>query len=69
MEHLRELRNRLIKAVLGLILGMVIGWLFYTQAFNFIIGPFCRITIQGTSGLSARTRTRSSSTASSTRSS
>jgi sec-independent protein translocase protein TatC len=50
MEHIREFRNRLIKAVLGIILGMVVGWLVYKQAFNFIINPFCRITIQHTVG-------------------
>jgi sec-independent protein translocase protein TatC len=44
-DHLRELRNRLIKAVLAIIAGMVVGWLVYERAFNFIIGPFCRITI------------------------
>jgi sec-independent protein translocase protein TatC len=44
-DHLRELRNRLIKAVLAIIGGMVVGWLVYERAFNFIIGPFCRITI------------------------
>jgi sec-independent protein translocase protein TatC len=47
MEHLRELRNRLIKAVLGIIAGMVVGWFAYKWAFNFIIGPFCRISLQG----------------------
>jgi sec-independent protein translocase protein TatC len=50
MEHLRELRNRLIKGVLGIILGMVVGWFFYARAFNFIIDPYCKITIQGTTG-------------------
>jgi sec-independent protein translocase protein TatC len=50
MEHLRELRNRLIKAVLAIILGMVVGWFFYKQAFNFITGPFCRIPIQNRVG-------------------
>jgi sec-independent protein translocase protein TatC len=50
MEHLRELRNRLIKAVLGLILGMVIGWFLYNRAFSFIVGPFCRIPIQNRVG-------------------
>lgn len=50
MEHLRELRNRLIKAVLGIILGMVVGWFFYKQAFNFITAPFCRIPIQNRVG-------------------
>jgi len=47
MEHLRELRNRLIKGVLGIIAGMIVGWIFYKWAFNFIIGPFCRISLQG----------------------
>ena len=50
MEHLRELRNRLIKAVLGIIAGMIAGWFVYHRAFNFIIGPFCRISIQHTVG-------------------
>jgi sec-independent protein translocase protein TatC len=52
MEHLRELRNRLIKAVLAIILGMVIGWFLYARAFTFITGPFCRIPIQDTVGCS-----------------
>lgn len=50
MEHLRELRNRLIKAVLGIIAGMVVGWLLYSRAFNFIADPFCRIPIQNRVG-------------------
>jgi len=50
MEHLRELRNRLIKAVLGIILGMVIGWFLYARAFSFITEPFCRIPIQNRVG-------------------
>jgi sec-independent protein translocase protein TatC len=50
MEHLRELRNRIIKAVLGIILGMVIGWFLYARAFNFITEPFCRVPIQNRVG-------------------
>jgi sec-independent protein translocase protein TatC len=50
MEHIREFRNRLIKVVLAVLAGMVVGWLLYKPAFNFITGPFCRITIQGTTG-------------------
>jgi sec-independent protein translocase protein TatC len=50
MEHLRELRNRLIKAVLGIIAGMIIGWFIYHKAFAFITGPFCRLHLQGTVG-------------------
>ena len=50
MEHLRELRNRLIKAVLAVILGMVVGWLLYARAFSFISEPFCKIPIQNRVG-------------------
>jgi sec-independent protein translocase protein TatC len=53
MEHIRELRNRLIKATLGIIAGMVVGWLLYKPAFTFITGPYCRITIQNTTGCKA----------------
>ncbi len=50
MEHIRELRNRLLKAVLGLAVGMIIGWLLFKPAWTFITEPFCRIDIQGTVG-------------------
>ena len=50
MDHLRELRNRLIKGVLAIIAGMVVGWFLYARAFNFIIDPYCRITIGHTVG-------------------
>jgi sec-independent protein translocase protein TatC len=52
VEHIRELRNRLIKAVLGIIAGMVVGWFLYARAFNFITDPFCKIAINGTVGCS-----------------
>ena len=50
MEHIRELRNRLIKVVLAVIAGMVVGWLVYARAFTFITEPFCRLDIQGAVG-------------------
>ena len=50
MEHIRELRNRLLKALLGLGLGMVVGWIFFKPAWNFIAEPFCKLDIQGTVG-------------------
>jgi sec-independent protein translocase protein TatC len=52
-DHIRELRNRLIKAVLAIIAGMVVGWLVYARAFTFITEPYCRITIQNTTGCDA----------------
>jgi sec-independent protein translocase protein TatC len=53
IEHIRELRNRLVKGGLGIIAGMVVGWLVYKRAFNFIIGPFCRISIHNQVGCHA----------------
>jgi sec-independent protein translocase protein TatC len=53
MEHIREFRNRLIKAALGLVGGMIIGWLLFRPAWNFSTEPFCRIDIQGHTGCDA----------------
>lgn len=40
MEHLTELRNRLIKSVIAVGLGAVIGFVFYQSLFDFLIGPY-----------------------------
>jgi sec-independent protein translocase protein TatC len=50
MEHIREFRNRLIKAALGLLVGVIIGWIFFNPAWAFIIHPFCKTVIHGTTG-------------------
>jgi sec-independent protein translocase protein TatC len=39
-EHLRELRSRLIKSILAIIAGGVVGIVFYQQIINSLIGPF-----------------------------
>jgi sec-independent protein translocase protein TatC len=43
MEHIRELRNRVIKIALAITVGSVIGWLAYKYVWNFIEQPFCRL--------------------------
>lgn len=40
MSHLRELRNRLTIAVIAILLGTVVGWIIYPQAFDFIKQPY-----------------------------
>ena len=40
MEHIRELRNRVVKAALAIILGMVVGFVFFHPIWNFISHPF-----------------------------
>jgi sec-independent protein translocase protein TatC len=50
MEHLRELRNRLVKSVLVIILGMIVALVFSSQTLNIIARPFCSAVIDGMSG-------------------
>src|SRR5215831_307740 len=45
--HIRELRSRLIKAMLGLIAGMIVGWFFFTPVWRFLERPYCNIRIHG----------------------
>ena len=50
IEHLRELRNRLVKAALALLVAMVIGFVFFHPIWNFATHPFCSATINGKTG-------------------
>ena len=49
-DHLRELRNRLLKAALALVLAMVIGFVFFHPIWAFVNHPFCSASIRGHSG-------------------
>lgn len=40
MGHLRELRNRLTIAVVAILVGTIVGWIIYPQAFDFIKQPY-----------------------------
>jgi sec-independent protein translocase protein TatC len=50
MDHIRELRNRVVKMVLALALGMVVGFIFFHWAFGKIEAPFCAAKIHGLTG-------------------
>jgi len=43
MDHIRELRNRLIKAILALVVGAIIGWILFEPAWDFLKQPYARI--------------------------
>lgn len=43
MDHLRELRNRLIKAILAVIAGTVVGFIFFDPIWAFLKEPYCRL--------------------------
>jgi sec-independent protein translocase protein TatC len=50
LDHLRELRNRLVKSTLAVLVGMGIALFFSNQTLSFVIRPFCTATIGGHSG-------------------
>ena len=50
MDHIRELRNRVVKAILAIALGMVVGFIIFHWAWAKIEGPFCSARINGMSG-------------------
>lgn len=43
MEHLRELRSRLFKASLAILVGFIVGYAFSTQALHFLSEPYCAL--------------------------
>jgi sec-independent protein translocase protein TatC len=50
MDHLRELRNRLIKAAVILVLGMIVALIFSNQTWRLVTRPFCEAVINGQTG-------------------
>jgi len=47
IEHLTELRDRIIKVVIAVVLGMVVSFLLYPQIFDFLLAPYKEIAAQG----------------------
>jgi sec-independent protein translocase protein TatC len=50
MEHIRELRNRVVKAAIALIIGMGVALFFSSATLHLIMRPFCDTVINGKSG-------------------
>jgi sec-independent protein translocase protein TatC len=42
VEHLAELRSRLIKAIVAVALGGTVCWIFYPQLLEFLLEPYCQ---------------------------
>ena len=49
-DHLRELRNRVVKMALALGAGMVVGFIFFNPVWHFIERPLCSAVIRGHTG-------------------
>jgi sec-independent protein translocase protein TatC len=41
MDHLRELRNRIVKVLLAVAFGAIICWIFYNQIIDILLHPYC----------------------------
>ena len=50
MDHIRELRNRVVKMALALIAGMIVGFIFFNPVWHFIERPLCSAVIRGHTG-------------------
>ena len=50
MDHLRELRQRIIKMALALAAGMVVGFVFFKPVWDVIERPLCAAVIRGHTG-------------------
>ena len=50
MDHIRELRNRVVKMALGLGAGMVVGFVFFNPVWHVIERPLCAVSVRGHTG-------------------
>jgi sec-independent protein translocase protein TatC len=50
MDHLRELRNRVVKSLLVLAAGMIVGFVFFNPVWNVIERPLCHASVRGHTG-------------------
>ncbi|WP_425455332.1 twin-arginine translocase subunit TatC [Allorhizocola rhizosphaerae] len=46
MEHIRELRNRLFKAALGVAVGLVVGFILSKPVFLLLQAPYCELLLE-----------------------
>jgi sec-independent protein translocase protein TatC len=50
MDHIRELRNRVVKMALALVAGMIVGFIFFQPVWAIIQRPLCHAVIRGQTG-------------------
>ncbi|MDI2126658.1 twin-arginine translocase subunit TatC [Yinghuangia seranimata] len=47
MDHLRELRNRLVKALLAILVVTIVALFYYKDIAHFLVKPVCDLDVQG----------------------
>jgi sec-independent protein translocase protein TatC len=43
IEHIRELRNRVLKSLAIMVVGVIAGWFIEEPVWSFLLGPYCRL--------------------------
>jgi sec-independent protein translocase protein TatC len=43
IEHIRELRNRLFFAAVGIVVGLIVGFILANSVFDLLSGPYCNL--------------------------
>jgi sec-independent protein translocase protein TatC len=52
LEHFRELRSRLFKSSIGILLGGIFGWVFYNRIVKTLSAPICDLHMKAVSNTS-----------------
>ena len=47
LEHLKELRRRILLSLLGMLVGTIVAWFFYDPIFNYMAAPLAELREQG----------------------
>ena len=42
VEHLTELRQRIVKSILAVVAGAIVVWVFYDEVLDAIVSPYCQ---------------------------
>jgi sec-independent protein translocase protein TatC len=50
LEHIRELRTRLVRAVIVIVIGSIVSFIFYQDIIEFLIQPVCDSDVRGVAG-------------------
>lgn len=50
IEHLTELRTRIVRSILAIAVGAALCWGFYDRIFDFLIKPYCKALPDATEG-------------------
>ncbi len=46
IEHLTELRRRVVISVIAIAIAAIVAWIFYRQILDFLLDPYCKLNIE-----------------------